>query len=169
VDDLMDAARVGSGKIELARRPVAVHVLVREAVSGLGERCAAHTVQLALEPVWVAGDETRLEQIVSNLLGNALRYTPPGGVISVELIRQGTEAVLSVRDSGIGIAPELLPRLFQLFVQGQDGAAGGLGVGLALVRRLTELHGGSVSAASEGSGRGSLFRVRLPAIDAPAA
>jgi signal transduction histidine kinase len=167
VDDLLDAARVGSGKIELARVPVALHTTVRDAVGGLGERCASHALTLALEPVWVAGDETRLEQIVSNLLSNALRYTPAGGTIAVELAREGGDAVLTVRDSGIGIAPEMLPRLFQLFVQAQDGASGGLGIGLALVRRLTELHGGSVSAASEGLGRGSTFCVRLPAVAAP--
>lgn len=168
VDDLLDAARVGSGKIELVRLPVALHLLVREAVSSLGDRCAGHALTLALEPVWVAGDETRLEQIVSNLLTNALRYTPSGGRVAVELAREGDEAVLTVRDNGVGIAPELLPRLFELFVQAQDGASGGLGIGLALVRRLVELHGGRVSAASDGPGCGSTFCVRLPAIDPPA-
>jgi signal transduction histidine kinase len=169
VDDLLDAARVGSGKIELARAPLALHTLVREVVDGLSERCAGHALTLALAPVWVAGDETRLEQIVSNLLTNALRYTPRGGTIAVELRREGADAVLTVRDSGVGIAPEMLPRLFQLFVQAQDGASGGLGIGLALVRRLTELHGGSVGAASEGLGHGSTFCVRLPAIAPPGA
>jgi signal transduction histidine kinase len=168
VDDLLDAARVGSGKIELARAPVALHALVREVVDALGDHAAHHRLTLALEPVWVSGDETRLEQIVSNLLTNALRYTPHGGAIAVELARDAGQAVLTVRDDGCGIAPELVPQLFQLFVQAHGGAAGGLGIGLALVRRLAELHGGSVSAASDGPGHGSTFSVRLPAIDAPA-
>jgi CheY-like chemotaxis protein len=111
-----------------------------------------------------------MEQIITNLVGNAVKFTPDGGQISVTVRSEDRDAVLSVEDSGVGIASELLPRVFELFVQGDrsvDRAQGGLGLGLTLVRRLTEMHGGSVAAASEGAGRGALFTVRLPRISPP--
>ena len=138
---------------------------------------AQHTLVTDLREVWVEADVTRIEQVVSNLLGNAAKYTPPGGRIEVVLRGETApvggngapgEAVLEVRDNGIGIAAELLPRVFDLFVQGErslDRRAGGLGVGLTLVRRLVELHGGTVGVQS--SAAGSTFVVRLPAQPTP--
>ncbi len=174
VDDLLDVARVTSGKIALVRRPLELSQAVRHALATLaaGGRTERHRVTVELEPVWADVDETRFEQIVNNLIGNALRFTPAAGTIAVTLRGEGGEAVLRVRDTGVGIAPEMLPRVFDLFAQGERGpdrGAGGLGLGLTLVRRITELHGGSVEAASPGAGHGSTFTVRLPALAAPAA
>jgi signal transduction histidine kinase/CheY-like chemotaxis protein len=171
-DDLLDAGRVILGKISLARAPVDLAAAVSTALEGLRGtgRVGNHDVHMALETVWVFADATRIEQIVGNLLTNALKYTPAGGRISVQTARVGAEAQFVVTDSGIGLEPELLPRAFDLFVQGERGldrSQGGLGIGLTLVRRLAELHGGGVEAHSEGTGRGATFTVRLPAIDAP--
>jgi CheY-like chemotaxis protein len=174
VDDLVDVARVTSGKIVLTRRPLELAEAARRGVATLAAsgRTERYRVTLDLEPVWANVDETRLEQVVTNLVGNALRFTPPGGSIDVTLRAVGNDAVLRVRDSGVGIPPEMLPRVFDMFVQGPrgpGGGPGGLGLGLTLVRRIIELHGGTVEAASEGPGRGSTFTVCLPAIAAPAA
>jgi signal transduction histidine kinase/ActR/RegA family two-component response regulator len=174
VDDLLDVARVTSGKIALVRRPVELSQAVRHSLATLaaGGRTERHRVTLDLVPIWADVDETRFEQIVNNLLGNALRFTPAGGAIRVTLRLEEDDAVLSVQDTGVGIAPDMLPRVFDLFAQGERGpdrGAGGLGLGLTLVRRITELHGGRVDAASEGTGHGSTFTVRLPALAAPPA
>ena len=172
VDDLLDVARVTSGKIVLTRGPLELADAVRRGVATLAAsgRAERHRVDLDLEPVWAEVDETRLEQVVTNLVGNALRFTPPGGTVGVRLRAADGDAVLEVRDSGVGIEPEMLPRVFDLFVQGArglDGGPGGLGLGLTLVRRIAELHDGTVEATSDGPGRGSVFTVRLPAIPAP--
>ena len=116
------------------------------------------------------GVVTRLEQVVANLVGNALKFTPPGGTVSVTVGPENGQAVLVVSDTGIGVRVEALPRIFDLFVQGEHGLdrpEGGLGIGLTLVRRLAELHGGAVEASSGGPGKGSAFTVRLPAVVAP--
>jgi signal transduction histidine kinase/HAMP domain-containing protein len=172
VDDLVDVARVTSGKIVLIRRPLELAEAVRRGVATLAAsgRTERYRVTLDLESVWASVDETRLEQVVTNLVGNALRFTPPGGTIDVTLRAAGDDAVLRVRDSGVGIPPEMLSRVFDMFVQGPrgpGGGPGGLGLGLTLVRRIIELHGGTVEAGSEGPGRGSTFTICLPAI-APA-
>ena len=169
-NDLLDAGRAVLGKIVLERRPVELAAAVARALATLeaGGRFAAHRLEKALEPVWIHADETRVEQIVTNLLGNALKFTPPGGTIAVSVRRSGEEALLSVRDTGVGMSQELAARAFELFVQGDaalDRGQGGLGIGLTLVRRLAELHGGSAAAASAGRGQGSEFTVRLPAIE----
>lgn len=174
VDDLLDVARVTSGKIALVCRPLELgqavrHSLTALAASGKTER---HRVRLDLEPVWADVDETRFEQIVNNLVGNALRFTPAAGAVEISLRAESGEAILRVRDTGVGIAPEMLSRVFDLFAQGERGpdrGAGGLGLGLTLVRRITELHGGRVDAASAGAGHGSTFTVRLPALPTPPA
>jgi signal transduction histidine kinase len=172
VDDLLDVARVTSGKIVLDRRPLELAEAVRRGVATLAAsgRTEGHRIGLDLEPAWADADETRLEQVVTNLVGNALRFTPAGGAVDVTLRASDGQAVLRVCDSGVGIAPEMLPRVFDMFVQGvrrPDGGPGGLGLGLTLVRRIAGLHGGSVEAASDGPGRGSTFTVRLPTVATP--
>ena len=173
-DDLLDAARAMTGKIVLQRQPLdlaeaAARVLSTLRASG---RTGQRRIAQALEPAWVDADPTRIEQIIGNLVGNALKFTPEGGTITVSVARQGDEALLRVADTGIGMEPELVVRVFEPFVQGErtlDRSQGGLGIGLTLVRRLAELHGGSAAAQSDGDGRGSVFTVRLPAVAPPAA
>jgi signal transduction histidine kinase len=169
VDDLLDVSRITRGKIELKRRPVRLADVVAHAIEMtsplLEERRHRLRVTVPRRGLIVDGDEHRLAQVVSNLLTNAAKYTDPGGRIEITGGREGEEAVLRVRDSGIGINPELVPHVFDLFVQSKraiDRAQGGLGLGLTIVRSLVELHGGAVSAASEGTSRGSTFTVRLP-------
>lgn len=157
-----------SGKILLNRLPLDIAPLLATCLETYRTtgRTADYNIRLvAPKGGWVNGDATRLEQVVSNLLDNALKYTPPGGDIEVEAEVEDDDVVMTVHDSGVGIAPELLPHVFDVFVQGTstlDRAQGGLGIGLALVRRLVELHGGSVYAESAGPGEGSTFTIRLP-------
>jgi PAS domain S-box-containing protein len=167
VDDLLDVSRVISGKIVLQRDRVDLREIVDGCVAALRHagRTAARALTVAGDPVLVEGDGTRLEQVVSNLLDNALKYTPAGGRVAVMLGTEDHEAVLRVRDSGVGITPDMLPYVFEVFVQGRrslDRPEGGLGLGLPLVKRLVELHGGRVRVTSPGSGQGSEFEVRLP-------
>ncbi|HKU88748.1 MAG TPA: ATP-binding protein [Steroidobacteraceae bacterium] len=171
-DDLLDAGRVILGKISLAREPVDLAAAVRTTLDALRSsgRLAGHTVDTQLETQWVNADPTRLEQVISNLFINAVKYTPASGRIAVLVTHEAGAALLRVDDTGIGLEPDLLPRVFDLFVQGEralDRAQGGLGIGLTVVRRLVELHGGTVRAQSAGTGKGSSFMVSLPAIDAP--
>ena len=172
VDDLLDVARVTTGRIVVERQPVPLADVARRALQAFDAagKTAHHEVVLKTDSVWVIGDASRLEQVVANLLDNALRYTARGGRVVVSVQRDGTEAVLRVSDTGRGIPSALLPQIFDLFVRG--GGAGharadGLGLGLTLVRRLVELHGGSVEAHSAGEGRGSELVVRLPASATP--
>ena len=171
VDDLLDVTRLATGKITLGRRPVDLAAVARRVVGTLA--ATAPTLNVRSEAgaaVWIEADETRLEQILTNLLGNAVKFTPAGGRVTVAVgVRDGL-AVLSVADTGAGILADLLPRIFDLFVQGQTGLhrpAPGLGIGLTLVKRLVDLHGGRIEAASEGPGRGSVFTVRFPLRPAP--
>ncbi|MFC4931207.1 response regulator [Massilia sp. GCM10023247] len=172
VDDLLDLSRAMSGKILLARRPVDLASLVGACLDTFRAtgRTGGYRINVDLEPNWVDGDPTRLEQVATNLFDNALKYTPAGGTIDITIADDGDEVLLTVRDTGVGIAPDLLPHVFDVFVQGTislDRAQGGLGIGLSLVRRLVELHGGSVSATSDGAGTGSAFTIRLPRAQAP--
>jgi len=170
VDDLLDVSRINRGRIDLrTERLDAAHVVAaasesaRPLVEGRGHRFSAHAPH---DTHWVVADPTRLEQVLVNLISNAAKYTEAGGSVALTLGREGDEVVIRVQDSGIGIPAELLPRVFELFSQGDRTLArseGGLGVGLTLVKRLVELHGGSVAALSEGPGKGSEFVVRLPA------
>ena len=169
IDDLLDVGRVMTGKILLERAPVDLAASARHVVGTLQSTrgLAARRVEVEAAQVWVEGDQTRLEQIVTNLVANAARYTRPDGRIRVSVAREGDEAVLVVSDDGQGIAPENLPRVFELFFQAEataDRATGGLGIGLTLVQRLARFHGGDVTAVSGGRGRGATFTVRLPAI-----
>jgi signal transduction histidine kinase/ActR/RegA family two-component response regulator len=175
VDDLLDVSRITLGKIKLRNEPVDVGDFVRAAVEAskpmIDERRHELTVTLPEEPLVVHGDAARLTQVVSNLLNNAAKYQDEGGVVGVQARREGEEVVVTVADAGAGISDEMLPRVFGLFVQGGQPAertAGGLGVGLSLVKNVVELHGGSVEAESEGAGSGSTFRVRLPLATGPA-
>jgi len=171
VDDLLDAGRVMAGKINIARHPIDLADVIVRSIDALtaARRLDRHDLAVHVESAWVDADADRMEQVIVNLLGNALKYTPPGGSITIRLQNDSTFIVMTIEDDGIGIPPELLPRVFDLFVQGQHGrheSRGGLGIGLALVRRLVELHGGSVEASAGGHG-GSVFTVRLPALSAP--
>jgi PAS domain S-box-containing protein len=176
VDDLMDIARISRGKIELRRQPVELGPVVAHAVaavrSALAERGHELVVRGPAERVVLEADPTRLEQVLDNLLTNAIKYTEPGGRITLEAGREGDEVVLRVADNGVGIPAEMLARIFDPFTQvdGHSGRSkGGLGIGLGLVRSLVALHGGRITAHSAGPGLGSEFVVRLPALPAPAA
>jgi signal transduction histidine kinase len=172
IDDLLDVGRVVTGKIVLNVAPLELAAAVRLALSSLetAGRLAERRVELSAEPVWIDGDATRIEQIVANLVVNAATYTGAGGRIGIEVGGDERGAFLRVTDDGRGIEPQHLSRLFELFYQADPGperAAGGLGIGLTLVQRLVELHGGSVRASSAGRGRGATFEVRIPAIASP--
>ncbi|CAN5349921.1 hypothetical protein BH09PSE5_BH09PSE5_19210 [soil metagenome] len=171
MDDLLDVARVITGKIMLSRGPLNLAAVVQRLMATLEMTGATrdHRVTVHVEDCWINADVTRIEQIVNNLVTNALKYTPSGGKVDVSVRAEADSAVFEVRDNGVGIAPSLLPRLFDLFVQGDralDRRHGGLGVGLTLVRRLVELHGGNVGVTSPDVG--SAFTVRLPCVPAPA-
>jgi PAS domain S-box-containing protein len=176
LDDLLDVGRISQGRIELRKEPVDIGALVTrvvEATLSLFEsRRHELTVSLPRGPVWVMGDPTRLEQVLTNLLNNAAKYTEVGGCVWLTAEREGDGIALRVRDTGIGIAPELTSRVFDLFMQAErrlDRSRGGIGVGLTLVKRLTELHGGRVEARSGGVGQGSEFSVWLPILQEAAA
>ncbi|HEV8256650.1 MAG TPA: MASE1 domain-containing protein [Casimicrobiaceae bacterium] len=169
VDDLLDVSRITRGKISLKREILDMSRVVARTLASCRPLIDAHKhvveLQLADEELPVDADSTRLSQVVLNLISNAVKYTPEGGRITIAVSREDGVAVLRVHDTGIGIAPELLPKVFDLFVQGDrslDRTEGGLGIGLTLVRRLVEMHGGSVFASSGGHGEGSEFVVRLP-------
>ncbi|MDF3009833.1 MAG: response regulator, partial [Burkholderiales bacterium] len=171
VEDLLDLSRVTRGKISLSREPRAHPPAGASGGQPMRRsgRLAKHEVHVELSPAWVRADAARVEQIISNLVGNAVKYTPDGGQIAISVRRESNAALLQVRDTGMGMSPELAAHVFDLFVQGErslDRSLGGLGIGLTLVRRLAELHGGTAAAASDGLGKGSLFSVSLPAIEA---
>ncbi len=172
VDDLLDVSRITRGKVELRRQPTLLQEAVENAISTsqplIDERGHRLVRELEATPLCVLADPTRLEQVISNLINNAAKYTEPGGHIQITLRREGEQAVVTVRDTGIGIEPEMLDNIFELFAQLDHSAArpsSGLGVGLTLVKRLAEMHGGTVQARSEGLSRGSEFEVRLPLLE----
>ena len=167
VDDLLDLSRLSMGKISLNLQPVDLAAVARACVEALPSTRPHAPVRAHIgeTPLWVRADRTRLEQIVANVLGNALKFTPASGIIEVSVKAEHGTAILSVRDSGIGISRELMPFIFDAFVQGvaqSDRSIGGLGIGLNLVRQLVELHGGSVHVASDGMGKGTSVSVHLP-------
>lgn len=169
IDDLLDVARITQGRIELRTQPVLLGSCIDSAVETIVPLVRARHQQLLLtpplEPLYVNGDQERLAQCISNLLVNAVKYTPAGGEIRLRHYPDGGRAVIEVVDTGIGIAPELLPHIFRLFVQGErtfDRSQGGLGVGLAICKQLIEMHQGTVTAHSAGVGRGATFEIRLP-------
>jgi PAS domain S-box-containing protein len=171
VDDLLEVSRITAGKIELRKTLIDLSEVVRQALqtSAPAIEAARHELRVSLEekPMVVEGDSVRLVQALANLLINAAKYTPPGGHIEITGRRLGEECEISVRDNGIGIAPEMLARVFDLFTQSPEAKLrmqGGVGVGLALVRRLVEMHGGWIEGRSEGHGRGAEFVMRLPLV-----
>jgi signal transduction histidine kinase/ActR/RegA family two-component response regulator len=177
IDDLLDITRITRGKIALRQEQCDLKSVLAGAIDACSPAIRSKglelQVELAAEPIWVEGDCVRLEQVVVNLLQNAIRYTPPGGALCLTLRSEGDMAVVTMRDNGVGIEPAMLPRIFDLFVQADsspDRPQGGLGLGLTLVKNLVTLHGGTVEARSDGPGRGSEFEVRLPiapAVPAP--
>lgn len=174
IDDLLDISRVSQGKIELHTQPVTLQDAAQsafEAARPFIERKQHRLIwDLPEKECWVEGDPTRMAQIIGNLLNNAAKYTPEGGEIRLGLRKENGQGVLSVADNGIGLETAMLTRIFDLFAQVENGmpyADGGLGIGLALVRHLVELHGGGIEAHSEGLGKGSVFIVRMPLIAAP--
>ena len=175
VDDLLDVSRVTRGLVTLKEEVLSLNALVADAVEQANSLIESKRQHFALDvpdrPLYVRGDRTRLIQVFSNLLNNAAKYTPAGGAIVLQVAAEGDTVAVSVRDNGIGMAPALLPYVFELFTQAErspDRSQGGLGLGLALVRSLVELHGGSVAAESAGPGKGSCFSVRLPSAERPA-
>ena len=174
VDDLLDVSRVTEGKVLLQRRRTEVADFVQQAIETCREDMASRQHHFAVEfdpePLFVEGDPVRLVQVVTNLLQNAAKYTPDGGQIVLKVQRHGEQVEIRVRDNGAGITAEALPHVFGLFVQDErplSRAQGGLGIGLTIVQRMVEMHGGSVEALSEGRDRGSEFIVRLPITPAP--
>ncbi len=173
VDDLLDVSRITSGKIQLRREPVDLAEVIARVVEASRPNVESHRLGLIVEaspgPLPMLGDPTRLDQVMTNLLNNATKYTEAGGTITVRAARRGDHARVEVADTGIGIPSEMLSKIFDLFAQvhqALDRSQGGLGIGLTLVRRLVELHGGTVSVRSEGAGRGSEFVVEFPLTDA---
>ncbi|MGQ0546470.1 MAG: response regulator [Betaproteobacteria bacterium] len=171
VDELLDVSRISEGKIALKKESLDLARVVANGVDTARPLIDAKRQKLSVDlpagPVWVSGDAERLAQVIANLLNNAAKYTQEGGRIELAAAASAGEAAVTVRDNGQGIDPKLLPRVFDLFVQGErslDRAQGGLGIGLTLVRRLAELHQGRVEAASDGPGRGATFRLFLPCI-----
>jgi signal transduction histidine kinase/ActR/RegA family two-component response regulator len=172
VDDLLDVSRIVRGKVELRPEILALDTVVkrteqylRPVTDARGQELIVH---LPEETIWLNADRVRLGQIIENLLNNGSKYTDRGGRIRLSVTREGDSAVIAVKDNGMGIEPDLLPRVFDLFTQSSralDRAQGGLGIGLTLVRKLVEIHGGSIAAASEGPGRGSTFTLRLPVVE----
>ncbi|MHC5544585.1 sensor histidine kinase, partial [Singulisphaera rosea] len=169
VDDLMDVARVSSGKVALRLERILLQEIVDAAVetSRQAIESAGHelTLRMTNETLLVDADRTRLVQVLANLLNNAAKYTPQGGRIMVSILRDRAQAVIRVADTGVGIPPEMLPKIFDMFTQvgtSLERSQGGLGIGLTLVKRLVEMHGGTVAAASSGDAEGSTFTVRVP-------
>jgi signal transduction histidine kinase len=171
VDDMLDIAQISRGKVSLRSRALDLREVVGNAIEMasplLEQKHHRLVLRMPAGRLILDGDEMRLSQVVANLLTNAAKYTEPGGEITLGTACDEEWAVLSVRDNGQGLSPELMPHLFQMFTRGSSDASGGLGLGLAIVKSLVELHGGSVEAMSDGPGRGSEFVVRLPLVTGP--
>lgn len=172
VDDLLDVSRVSQGKISLKKARVELGEVLQSAIEASQHtiEAAKHRfeVELSDEPIWLEADHTRLAQIVANLLNNAAKYTPPGGVVTLRARTEGDMATIAITDTGVGIPEAMQSKIFEIFAQVEDHlgqSQGGLGIGLALVRQLVALHGGEVTVQSGGEGQGSTFTVRLPTVD----
>jgi CheY-like chemotaxis protein/two-component sensor histidine kinase len=175
LDDLLDMSRITRDVIELDRKPIDVARVLQEVIDNVRPQAVAKGQELSLTlqsgAAWVEADPTRLAQIIGNLLGNAVKYTPAGGRIHVSLAAREGSVRVAVADNGIGLAPEMVPKLFRLFAQlhpDLDVSAGGLGIGLAVSQRLAQMHGGELAATSAGLGQGAEFTLGLPQLQAPA-
>lgn len=175
VDDLLDVSRITRGRIELQQVPVELSAVIAQAMESVEPlmRAKRHKVMMAVgyQPLYVKGDQARLVQCIANILTNSAKYTDPGGAIRIDVREEQSMALIAITDNGMGIPHELLSRIFDLFVQSDrslDRSEGGLGIGLSVVRRLIEMHGGQVSASSDGLGHGATFEVRIPTIAPPA-
>jgi PAS domain S-box-containing protein len=173
-DDLMDMARIETDNLELRPERLKLQAIIRDAEAAFREQCEKKhqhlTAMLPEVPIFLDADPNRLQQVLLNLIGNAVKYTPSGGRIWIKAVEEAGEAVIRIQDTGIGISAEMLPRIFEFFTQdaaAKKHAPGGLGVGLAVVRQLVELHHGTVAARSGGAGKGSEFVVRLPLAQRP--
>ena len=171
IDDLLDVSRISRDKLQLRREEIKLAPVIHQVVDASRSACEAARIELSVtlppQPVYLHADPVRLEQVFGNLLNNACKFTKPGGRISLVAERQGGDVVVTVTDSGVGIPSDMLPKIFEMFTQGDqtlERSQGGLGIGLTLVQRLVKMHGGSVQAFSEGMHRGSEFVVRLPAL-----
>ena len=167
INDLLDISRASKGKLQLEMRLVDLKQVIEGALESVRDSMARKNLEVSttLASVAVAGDQARLQQVVTNLLTNSVQFTPPDGRVAITLLANGDEAVLSVQDTGAGIEPEFIPHVFEQFRQGEGGLSrkhGGLGLGLSVVKQLIELHGGSVTVASAGTGKGATFSVKLP-------
>jgi PAS domain S-box-containing protein len=174
VDDLLDASRIAQGKIELQREPLEIHGVVDEAVEAVQpivhDRRHRLVIGRAGEELYVMGDRARLVQSILNVLHNAAKYTDPNGEIRLDVLGEGDRVAIKIADNGIGIRPEVLPDIFEMFVQSErtlDRSQGGLGIGLAVVKRLIQMHNGTVTASSSGAAHGSTFTITLPRIPTP--
>jgi CheY-like chemotaxis protein/two-component sensor histidine kinase len=174
VNDLLEVSRILTGRIQLHQEDLDARGIVQRAVETarplIEQSKHELTLSIPTEPAWLHADALRLEEVIVNLLNNAAKYTPEGGHIWLSLQQEGNQMVVRIRDSGIGIAPDSLPHIFELFTQAPrslDRSQGGLGIGLAVVRKLVEMHGGTVEAQSGGLGKGSEFTVRLPVLMSP--
>ena len=172
IDDLLDIGRALTGKIALDMGPLELSACITRAIETLAAagKTARHHIEVHAQPVWIRGDAARVEQVLTNLVVNAINHTPANGNIDVSLAREGNDAVITVNDTGMGIVAESLPRVFDLFYQEErrgDRPHGGLGIGLTLVRRLVEMHGGTIDATSGGTGKGATFTARIPAAEPP--
>ena len=173
LDDLLDASRVTQNKIELRKTQIDLRTVVEEAVAAARPMMESHHLHFSLivdgQPLWIEGDGSRLQQVFVNLLTNAAKYTPGGGHVSLEAAREGANACIRVKDDGMGIAPDMVDAIFDLFVQSNrtlERAQGGIGVGLTLAKSLVEMHGGTLRADSDGEGKGSTFSVTMPLVEA---
>jgi PAS domain S-box-containing protein len=171
VDDLLDVSRITTGKVSLRKERVELHTVINNAIETVRPLVESRkhelSVSLPSESVWLEADPARLTQVLANLLNNAAKYTELGGHVQLSAERQGPVVIVRVRDTGIGILPEMLPRIFETFVQGDrsiDRSQGGLGIGLTLAKSLVEMHGGKIEGHSPGVGKGSVFEVRLPVV-----
>jgi signal transduction histidine kinase len=173
VEDLLDVSRMSAGKLHLRASPLDLTAVARHAAETLQAKMDrfGHVFSVAVppDPIWITGDETRLTQVIANLLDNAAKYTPPGGRIELAVEQESGTAIVRVKDNGNGMPGALLPHVFDLFRQAAPAEAEGLGIGLYVVKGLVEMHGGEVSASSAGPGKGSTFEVRLPVSIEPAA
>ena len=168
IDDLLDVSRMITGKFAVLKAEVDLRVIVEDSVSWVRPAAAAKGISLRWHPpdsIMIPGDLTRLRQVMNNLLSNAIKFTPHGGMVSTSLETQGSEAIITVSDTGEGMPPEFLPHVFERYAQLGERRHGGMGLGLAIAKHIVEAHGGSVAAQSAGVGSGSTFTVRLPAVD----